>query len=527
MITRVVYNNKAFKIIDEYSTKFSNNEVTFNDIKIDFTNRSIADIPYKYQEIKIMQAENEKDILNGKILFTGFLDEIEISEMKKKKEFREMTLTLLSPLKMATKRTLSLIGTYEVQDAIERILQPLVNDGFIIKEINVTDGQITTNFVLETIENCMNTITSKRNIFWFINELKEIYVNSIDYLFGKPVTKTLSDGIQEKGLLKIQPTIENVDYANIINFKNVRLIYGASVGTDEMLYYPIIKVEKKIKNGDTITFDNPVIVDENQLRNVKKETNNDDINYYCLAITIALDTDEYKNYLIGLDVSTDKFFSQGNITYSDDDGEEGEIVLQRDSFYSNLITGFKWNGESGTIEIVESVTALRYTTMRFMYSKEIENMKDIISESGEIERTIDYNETWTTLTELINYARSLMVQNSNYVNQVVLEYDINPNLKIGDIVEIERPDFYIQGKFAVKDINYTYVNEIEQKWELTLKSSDFISSYIDMFRPTEQEESENTINTVILSEFIEEEIKETHTVELERNGYTLNFNLEE
>ena len=87
MITRVVYNNKAFKIIDEYSIKFSNNEVTFNDIKIDFTNRSIADIPYKYQEIKIMQAESEENILNGKILFTGFLDEIEISEMKRKKEF--------------------------------------------------------------------------------------------------------------------------------------------------------------------------------------------------------------------------------------------------------------------------------------------------------------------------------------------------------------------------------------------------------------------------------------------------------
>ena len=165
--------------------------------------------------------------------------------------------------------------------------------------------------------------------------------------------------------------------------------------------------------------------------------------------------------------------------------------------------------------------------MRFMYSKEIDNMKGIISESGEIERTIDYNETWTTLIELVNYARSLMIQNSNYVNQVVLEYDINPNLKIGDIVEINRPDFYIQGKYAVKDLNYTYINEIEQKWQLTLKSSDLISTYIDMFRPTEQEESENTINTVILSEFIEEEIKETHTVELERNGYTLNFNLEE
>ena len=68
MITRVVYNNKAFKIIDEYSIKFSNNEVTFNDIKIDFTNRSIADIPYKYQEIKIMQAKYAIQVLLSKAI---------------------------------------------------------------------------------------------------------------------------------------------------------------------------------------------------------------------------------------------------------------------------------------------------------------------------------------------------------------------------------------------------------------------------------------------------------------------------
>ena len=68
MVTRVVYNNKAFKIINDYGYKFSNNEVTFNDIKIDFTGCSLADIPFKYQEIKIMQANSESEILNGEIL---------------------------------------------------------------------------------------------------------------------------------------------------------------------------------------------------------------------------------------------------------------------------------------------------------------------------------------------------------------------------------------------------------------------------------------------------------------------------
>ena len=164
--------------------------------------------------------------------------------------------------------------------------------------------------------------------------------------------------------------------------------------------------------------------------------------------------------------------------------------------------------------------------MRFMYSAEINKLKGIVSDSGQVEKTVDYNKTWITLTQLISYARSLMTQNSNTVNQVSLEYDIGPNLKIGDIIEINEPDFYIQGKYAVKDISYTYNNELEQNWQITVKSSDLISSYIDMFRPAEQEESEDIINTVILSEFVEEQINETHSTELNSTEHTLNFNLE-
>ena len=275
MITRVVYNNKAFKIIDNYGFKSSNNEVTFNDIKIDFTDCSIADIPFKYQEIKIIKGDSEEEILeeNGTILFTGYLDEIDLSEMKNKKEFREMTLILLSPLKMATKRSVSLIGTYTVKTAIQRILQPLIDDGFTIQEMNIADEQITTNFVLETVEYCMNMVGFKRNIFWYINELKEIFVNSIDYLFGLPVAKTISQDVKGKGLLKIQPKIENIDYANVINFKNVRLIYSSDSQSSLAFSnayedsYPIIAINKNIEDGDTVTFDNPLIIDEAQLRN--------------------------------------------------------------------------------------------------------------------------------------------------------------------------------------------------------------------------------------------------------------------
>ena len=537
---KIKYNGKLFKLLDNCGFKFSNNEVTFNDVKIDFTGYSLADIPFKYQKIEVVEIEEGRE----EVIFTGYLDTIKPSFItKKKKGYRELALTLLSPLKMATVRTISLIGTYTKEEAIRRILQPLIDDGFTIEELNIDDGQITVNFVLETIENAMNNVCSKANIFWFIDEKRGIYVNSIDYLFGKAISKTITenDDFEADGLININPTIENIDYSNIINFKNVRLIYSQDNDlvqdstASENEGYPIVSINKTINKGDIIKFDNPIIVDENKLRDIIDETekseNSYPTEYYCLFLSIKTSIGDSINKvsITRIENASDynKYIISPGITFSNSDGSEGEVVLQRDSFYSNLITGFKWNGEDNAkIFQIKSDTALRYTTMKFMYTAEIENLKEIISDSGQIEKTIDFNEKWTTLNQLVNYARSLMIQNSNAVNTVQLEYDKNPNLKIGDIVDIQLPSFYIEGSFAVKEINYTYTNEIEQNWKITLKSADLVSTYIDLFRPVETEETEDKIDTVILSEFIEENIKEIHTVSIKNeSNHTLNFNL--
>ena len=537
---RIRYNGKLFKMLDNCGFKFSNNEVTFNDVKIDFTGYSLVDIPFKYQKIEVVEIEEGRE----EVIFTGYLDTIKPSFItKKKKGYRELALTLLSPLKMATVRTISLIGTYTKEEAIRRILQPLIDDGFTIEELNIDDGQITVNFVLETIENAMNNVCSKANIFWFIDEKRGIYVNSIDYLFGKAISKTITenDDFEADGLININPTIENIDYSNIINFKNVRLIYSQDNDlvqdstASENEGYPIVSINKTINKGDIIKFDNPIIVDENKLRDIIDETekseNSYPTEYYCLFLSIKTSIGDSINKvsITRIENASDynKYIISPGITFSNSDGSEGEVVLQRDSFYSNLITGFKWNGEDNAkIFQIKSDTALRYTTMKFMYTAEIENLKEIISDSGQIEKTIDFNKKWTTLNQLVNYARSLMVQNSNTVNTVQLEYDINPKLKIGDIVYIQLPSFYTEGSFAVKEINYTYTNEIEQNWKITLKSADLVSTYIDLFRPAEVEETEDKIDTVILSEFVEENIKEIHTVSIkDKSSHTLNFNI--
>ena len=152
-----------------------------------------------------------------------------------------------------------------------------------------------------------------------------------------------------------------------------------------------------------------------------------------------------------------------------------------------------------------------------MHSAEIEKSKGIISQTGIVENTIDLQEKWFFLNDLTDYARSLIVQNSNIVNEVELEYDINTNLKVGSIVQIKRPNFLIDGNFIVTEISYTYKNELEKKWKYILKNADLFTTYIDLFRKQEQEENLESINTVILSEFIEEQIYEVHDYTIQEN----------
>ena len=522
MIKRLVYNKKAFKILDGFTIKQSNAEVTFNDITIDFTGYSLLDIPFKYQELKIIQAETEEEILsgNGEVVFAGFLDDIDLSEMKiRKEEQRELTLTVLSPLAMSTKRYVSLIGTYSKEEAIRRVLQPLLDDGFKIVEFNIPTGQITTNFVIESVENCMNDMCFKAGVFWFIDENKNIYINSIDYLFGLGSKKTIAPDVITKGLSKIQPKIENIDYANVINFKNVRIYYSTLSMCDELNNlieehdYPLLNLPKKLKKGDTVQFNNPIVVSEDTLRKLREEGEVDDADVASLSIIIGGEEFYIRIETNEESADYDKYVTSNNFSFSNDGGEEKTLVLQRDRFFNNLITGFKWNGaDNSVVSRIYTGTALRYTTMRFMHSAEINNLKGVISDTGIIEKCIDYQEKWTTTTQLVDYARSLMSSNTKTINQVDLTFDETPNLKIGDIVEIHEPDFYIDGKFAVKEISYKYINDENEEWNIKLKNSDLNSTYIDLFRPAQKQENESKTDTVVLSEYVEETVYEKHEI---------------
>lgn len=528
----LVYNNKAFKIQDKYTISNSNNEVKFSDVTIDFTGKTIEDIPFKYQKMEIRRSENEADILNGEIIFVGYLDEIKLPDMKMKDEYRTLELTLLSPLKMATVRTVSIIGTLKTEEAIKRALQPLLDDGFIIKEMDDFEGQISLNFIMETVENCMNKICSKKNIFWFINEKREIFIRSIDLMLSREPVLTIDENnkLSEIGLDEFEPEIENVDYANIINIKNIRLKYDASRienGLEAFIYDSEAIINSKvIKKGESVEFLNPIIVDEKTLKEtfafeIENERNYGmPLEYFAFRIMEKTSFLDYTNLSIYLDSDEmsenyGKYYIGKDLSFSDDEGEEKTIVLQRDQMFNNLITGFKYNGED-TIEIygVSSHTGLRKTNYKFAHSQEIEKLKDVISNSGQIEKTIDFNEKWTTWYELAEYAKNLIVQNTNMINEIKLHFTKKINLKIGDIINIKMKNYYTEGFFAVTEIEETFKNDKDIEMDILIRNANFVGTYIDMFRPEEKEESETDIDTILIGEYSEEAIQETHVMKI-------------
>ena len=70
----------------------------------------------------------------------------------------------------------------------------------------------------------------------------------------------------------------------------------------------------------------------------------------------------------------------------------------------------------------------------------------------------EFDNQWKTLDELRSIGNAYIKANSNQSNKVVLRFDKNYNLDVGDIVELDRPSFLIEGKYIVTDIVENYLN---------------------------------------------------------------------
>lgn len=241
------FNNKEYKLIDNIDINKSSREVTYSDLILDFTNSTINDLPYAQQEIQIF------DDKANKLIFAGFVSDYKLPELKDvKTSVKRLTVSLFSPRQMATKRTVTIMRTAKISDIITQTLNPLFQDGFRLEEINIEDKVITVNLISRTVEEVLNYLSNKYSLYWNIDELKRITINSIDYMLNKEAKKTINiNNYKEeiKGLISLSPSMENIDYANIINVKNARIFYSK---------FQTEGLNVTLKNGDRLDFENPI-----------------------------------------------------------------------------------------------------------------------------------------------------------------------------------------------------------------------------------------------------------------------------
>lgn len=455
------------------------------------------------------------------IIYTGYVNNFTLPKMKNRNEYRELELDLLSPLAMATVRTVDAVGTYELQSLVRELIQPLIDDGFVLKEMNIGNNQITVNFLSETVESSLNKLSNKFNFWWYIDANKNIYINSITYLMSLKPKLTYDDSNPIKGLIDVIPSIDATDYCNVVNFTNLRLftesffqraevppIYNDESVVSYQEYNPIKHIDY-INSGQEIEFDIPFdITINNYFKNENKKT-------YTRDDVFFIEGYYYENGSYSksakITIENNQLVLTNNLSISDSYSDENEWVLVRDAFFKNLIIGLKYNGEQKlTVNKITAFNALAWSNVKVINNDEVYKNKNIISKSGVVEKTIDMNEQWKTYEEILDIANSYVKKNNSRADEVKLNVDYDADLKIGDTVKINKDSFLIQDTYIITDKVSAYSNNVN-KWSYTLRNTNILENYVDLFRTSEQEEDNKTFN-LITANYSEDNIIERYEV---------------
>lgn len=517
-MTKLMYGNTELKVLDGYDVTKSSQEVTFNSIVCDFTGYTQEDLPDKYQEVKLVE--------NGNILFFGYVDDYSFKEMRETDIDTEIEITLLSPMKLATLRTVILSGTYKLNDLILEILQPLIDDGYEIEEMEISNRTVTVNYPLNTIEYCMNNLSNKFNFWWFIDEYKKMHVKDISLMLSKKPNYIYDNENTIPYLQYIKPTVSSEGYANVVNFKNVRLYEYSNLemnGTAiNSAYNPLInkQLTKALKKDEQIVFNYPCdITAKNILKSgvsIGKDINSEYTTLYGLYVKGTYsDNTTFDLYIIYKPTNLEnKYIISNNIGFDgNEEDKEKEFLLIRDSFFSNLIVGIKYNNESKNIKSIEQITSdsiLTYNINRMYNDKAIYDKKGIVSNTGIVETTIDMNESWKTLDELREIGISYMNKSSLKLDsELELKIDTKCDMEVGNTIKIDRLLF--TGTYIVTKVQMNFVNNYKE-WIITCKNGNMLSNFIDIFRGENTQENEEKTYKTSIVHYTEEKIKETFEV---------------
>lgn len=458
------------------------------------------------QEIQIYSKENQ-------LLFTGYLESCKMPELTMINGIKnELTLTLMTPRTMATKKTVTIVTTDTMLNIINRIFQPLCNDGFVLKESNFDNKAITVKLIARTIEECMQILSTRYALYWNINELKEITVNSIDYQFNKPFTKSINiNNYKEeiKGFIKLVPSVEGTDYANIINVKNARVFYSF-INKD---------MNVTLKKDGKLEFENPVDISYSTAKrlNAGMFIDGAEIAVSNLRIMYYDSNNNYKEAYIMSGINTSGIKPGLNVKDIGTDSKEDSLfVLNMDSMFAYLATGFTYKGEEDiVIDQIFSETGLRYASMKLLNWHEIEKNAGTITTTGQIEKALNAKEKWFTVQELIDYVRGNFVSNDKNTNIIKIYCDKDNKIDVGDRLEIDLPELYAQGNYIATDITVSKEWNNPYEYVIELRNTALSENYANLFQDSlDTEEQANQVEVEYVVEYAEEEtITEVHDIE--------------
>nr|DAZ18940.1 MAG TPA: hypothetical protein [Caudoviricetes sp.] len=458
-----------------------------------------------------------------KLLYTGYIDDYVFDEMRELDIDTSINFTLMTPKKITTLRTCIAVGTYQLKDLIENIiLAPLIDDGFILKTLEITDRKITVNYLCKTIEYCLNNLSNKFNFWWYIDENKNIYFKDIELLYSEDnIEHVYDDENKILGLEYIKPTVNSENYANVVNFTNVRIYEQSHMsfnGKDIVeSYNPILEQQiSTLKQNEQIDFLFPLdIKKENIIKSAESTSLYNNLLYGVYISGKYSDNTTFTVYY-GYNKSIKSEIKTNNVGYEGNNADnEKEFLLIRDSFFNNLITGFRYNGTKVIKEIMEikSDSALIWNIYKFYNDKGIEEKKDKISKTGIVETTINMNESWKTIQELEDIGASYIDKNSlKFDGQIELKADQNV-FNVGERVRINKHmgDLLIDGTYIITEVQELFSNN-EFEYIAICKNSNMLSNFIDTFRGEDTQESSEKTYKLYVTHYNEEQILESHEV---------------
>ena len=514
------YGDKYLKVLDEFNITTSSREVTFNDLNVDFTGYTINDLPTKYQEVQLVEISEtvkRETPLATNIYYTGYIESYTLPEMHNTWEDKILSLTLISPYALTTLRSISSIKTDTLENTLLGIIQPLIDDGFILKEMIVSSATVTTGYMLETVETCLNDLSNKYNFWWYIDEKKNIYFYDIEYLTSKNVEHRYNLSNMPAGSMSVSPSMDATDYCNVINFKNVRM-YVASIIDDsnDLSHNPMLaETSITLNKGDSIDFKIPIDL---TVANIKKSIDSN-----------VVENEDYKHPFIfeitksdGNKVEASIKLTNNNLVYSNigesnsSTSEQTDLfTIKFDSFFKTLVTGITYNGEetiTGNITKLITCSGLQWIKMKFINNIEVDKCKGVVSTSGRIEKIIDLDEAWRTEQELKELASSYLKLNLSQTDELTIELDRKPLFGIGDTVYFDLDEFFTNNNYIVTDVEWNYKQPEDQSWKISLRNKNYLANFIDVFRGEAFENSDDKDINMIVVNYVNEELFERHEV---------------